>query len=87
MKFPIFNEHTSTGPYDWNIVPEHKAWQAHVLIGMLAFFQPWIIIIFLMYQFSQFVTKFIDKKNEFNFDDIVDIVEFFIGYGFMAYFH
>lgn len=86
LKLPIFNDHTSTGPYDFDFFPEHKAWQAHVIFGMVAFFQPWIVVVFVMYQLSQFLTKILHKK-ELSMDDFVDVAEFFIGYGIMRHLH
>jgi hypothetical protein len=35
VKIPIFNNHTSTGPYTSNIVPEYESWKSHVLFGII----------------------------------------------------
>jgi hypothetical protein len=75
VKIPIFNNHTSTGPYTSNIVPEHESWKSHVLFGIIGSFHPYIIIIFLMYQISQIITG-----KDCGLNDIVDIIEFFVGY-------
>ena len=75
MKLPIFNNHRCEGIYDKNfkLCPSHYCWVSHILLGILSIKFDILVVLFVLYQ----LTQILQKKRMW--DDIVDIIEFFIG--------
>lgn len=73
VKLPILNKHTSNGLYNFQWLPEHYAWISHLIFGLLSIKYPIISPIFVIYQVSQMIIK---KEL---WDDVVDLLEFYIG--------
>jgi hypothetical protein len=80
IKLPIFNDHKCKGLYDDDsFCPEHYCWIPHILLGGLSIYMPILTIFFVMYQISQMIIK-----REL-WDDLIDIIEFFIGRIYFIY--
>ena len=77
MKNPIFNNHKCRGFYHFDFLPIHYCSISHLIIGLLSLKFKFLIPLFLIYQISQMVYKYINQKGKPS-DDIVDIIEFFI---------
>jgi hypothetical protein len=74
IKIPFFNNHICEGIYGLKQVIPHYCWIPHAIFGILSIWFPIIILFFVVYQISQIFIK----KGHHIWDEIVDLIEFFI---------